>query len=293
MAKYILKRIIMGFVTILVLATIAFVLIRLVPGSPFSADAAIMSPEAYANLCARYGIDQSLWDQYQVYMNNLFHGDLGESMQYPGVDVITLINRGIGATLRLGVLAFFFAIIVGGLLGIAAALRKDTIVDRICMAVSTIGISLPNYIVAVVIMFVFALKLELFPVTGLEHPSSYVLPVFALAINPIANIAKLVKSSMLDALNQDYIILAKSKGLHNGQIICMHALRNALLPVITYTATMVAGLLIGSFVIENMFTIPGVGKILATSITNRDYTTLTGMVVFSGAAIIICNLIVD
>lgn len=293
MLKYVLKRIGMAALTIFILATIAFFMIRIVPGGPFDASAAEMSQAAYDNLRARYGIDQPLLTQYRVYITNMLQGDLGESLQYPGVDVSTLIGRGIGATVRLALLSLVVAVTIGLFLGISAALRPDTLVDRLCMAVSTIGISLPNYIVAIGLMFVFALKLHLFPVTGLATPAAYVLPVVALSLNPIANITKLVKTSMVDALNQDYIVLARAKGLRSRAVVGVHALKNALLPVVTYLAPMIAGMMIGSFVIENMFTIPGIGTMLATSITNRDYTTLTGMVVFYGAAVVFCALIVD
>ena len=293
MVKYLMKWILMSLLTLFVLITVTFVMVRLVPGGPFDADIAEMTPEAYANLMARYGIDQPLPVQYKMYMQNLFKGDLGESLQYTGVEVAELIGRGLSATLSLTFIAVLVALIIGFGLGIAAALMPNTWVDRLCMAISTIGISLPNYVVAIGLMYLLALKLSLLPVTGLSSPAAYVMPVIALALNPIANLTKLVKTSLIDALNQDYVTMAKSKGLSQVKIVGIHAMKNALLPIVSYVAPMIANLLIGSFVVENMFTIPGIGTMLATSITNRDYTTLSGMIIFYGAGVLVFALLAD
>lgn len=293
MTKYIIKRVLMSLLTLFVLITITFLMVRIIPGGPFDADIAEMTQEAYDNLLARYGIDQPLHVQYKMYMTNLLHGDLGESLQYTGVGVSELIGRGLGCTLTLTLIAVLVAIIVGFLLGTAAALHPNTWIDRVCMAISTIGISLPNYIVAIILMYIFALKLGWLPVTGLNSARSYIMPVIALSMNPIANLAKLVKTSLIEAMGQDYIVMADSKGLSSLKVVGVHAMKNALLPVVSYLAPTIANLLIGSFVVENMFTIPGIGTMLATSITNRDYTTLSGMIIFYGAGVLVFALLAD
>lgn len=293
MYKYIIKRILMGILTVFVLVTISFFMIHAVPGGPFDADKGDMSAQAYENLVKLYGIDQPILVQYGKYLGNLLHGDFGESMQYTGTAVSELILRGISSTASLALWALAVSVAVGFLLGIVSAMRPGSVADHICMAISTIGISLPNYIVAIALMYLFALRLHWFNVTGLSTYKDYFLPVITLSLNPIANMTKLVKTSMIDALNQDYIVTARAKGLRSSAIVGIHALKNALIPVVTYIAPLISHLLIGSFVIENMFSIPGIGKILSTSITNRDYTTMTGMVIFYGISVIICGLLAD
>ena len=293
MVKYVLKRIFMGLLAMFILASVAFLMIHAVPGGPFDADSTEMSEEAYRNLEIKYGIDQPLHVQYGMYMTKLLKGDLGESLQYTGTSVADLIGRGIGATAKLAFCALIFSVLVGLTLGISASLKPDSWLDRFCTALSTIGVSLPNYVVAIILMFVFALKLKWVPVTGLDSYKCYFLPVIALSLNPIAHLTKLAKTSMIDALNQDYVVLAKAKGMKKKKVVCVHALKNALLPVITYVGPLISSLMIGSFVVENMFTIPGIGKMLATSITMRDYTTLTGMVIFYGVTVIVIGIIVD
>ena len=292
MLKYILKRAGMGVLTIFALATITFFLIKIVPGGPFDLSAEI-SDAARANLEEKYGTNLSLPDQYVNYLGKLIHGDLGESLKYTGTSVNELIGRGIGVTSSLAVCSFLLAVIVGTILGVFSALHPRKLIDNVAMSISTIGICVPNYVLAIMLMYVFGLKLGWFPIVGLTGASSYVLPTIALALNPIANIARLVRSSMIDALNQDYMVAARSKGLKMRKIVVVHALKNALLPVVTYLGPLVAYLMTGSFVIENMFTISGVGKIFATSIINRDYTAVVGMTVFFGVIIVAAGLIVD
>lgn len=293
MFKYILKRIFMGVLTIFVLVTISFFMIHAVPGGPFDADSSDMSEQAYENLVKEYGLDKPIYVQYGKYIGNLLRGDFGESMQYTGTSVSSLILRGISATASLAMWALIVSVCVGFTLGIISSMKPGSLADHVCMGISTLGISLPNYIVAIGLMYLFALKLKLVNVTGLSSYKDYFLPVIALSLNPIANMTKLVKTSMMDALNQDYIVTARAKGLRQKAVVGIHALKNALIPVVTYIAPLISHLLIGSFVIENMFSIPGIGKILSTSITNRDYTTMTGMVIFYGVSVIIFGLLAD
>lgn len=293
MSKYILKRIFMGILTVFVLVTISFFMIHAVPGGPFDADSSDMSEQAYQNLVEQYELDKPIYIQYAKYIGNLLKGDFGESMQYTGTSVSSLISRGIKATARLAMWALIVSICIGFALGIISAMKPGSVADHVCMGISTLGISLPNYIVAIGLMYFFALRLKLVNVTGLSTYKDYFLPVIALSLNPIANMTKLVKTSMIESLNQDYITTAKAKGLKKSAVIGIHALKNALTPVVTYIAPLISHLLIGSFVIENMFSIPGIGKILSTSITNRDYTTMTGMVIFYGVSVIVFGLLAD
>lgn len=283
----------MGILTVFVLVTISFFMIHAVPGGPFDADSSDMSEQAYQNLVEQYELDKPIYIQYAKYIGNLLKGDFGESMQYTGTSVSSLILRGIKATASLAMWALIVSIVIGFTLGIISAMKLGSVADHVCMGISTLGISLPNYIVAIGLMYFFALKLKLVNVTGLSTYKDYFLPVTALALNPIANMTKLVKTSMIESLNQDYITTAKAKGLKKSAVIGIHALKNALTPVVTYIAPLISHLLIGSFVIENMFSIPGIGKILSTSITNRDYTTMTGMVIFYGVSVIVFGLLAD
>ena len=283
----------MGILTVFVLVTISFFMIHAVPGGPFDADSSDMSEQAYQNLVEQYELDKPIYIQYAKYIGNLLKGDFGESMQYTGTSVSSLISRGIKATASLAMWALIVSIVIGFTLGIISAMKPGSVADHVCMGISTLGISLPNYIVAIGLMYFFALRLKLVNVTGLSTYKDYFLPVIALSLNPIANMTKLVKTSMIESLNQDYITTAKAKGLKKSAVIGIHALKNALTPVVTYIAPLISHLLIGSFVIENMFSIPGIGKILSTSITNRDYTTMTGMVIFYGVSVIVFGLLAD
>ncbi len=293
MGKYIFKRVLIGIVTVFCLVTITFICIHIVPGGPFDIDTSQMTEASIANLKARYGVDKPLLYQYGKYLLGVLHGDLGESFQYTGTPVTEVIGRGVKATATLALYAFLLTIVVGMGLGIGAALKPGSRLDRICMAISTIGISLPNYVVAITVMYIFSLKLKLLPTMGLDSWKSYILPVVGLALNPIANVTKLMKTSMIEALNQDYTVMARSRGLKEKRVVLVHALKNALIPIITYTAPLVSSLLLGGFVVEDMFTIPGIGRIMATSITNRDYTTLTGIIIFYGTMVVLVSLLAD
>ncbi len=229
----------MGLLTLFVLATVTFFLIRAIPGGPFDAEVAL-PPAVMKNLEAKYGTNKPLLEQYLIHMKKLLHGDLGDSFKYEGITVNELIGRGVKATMKLGLTAVCIAAVVGITLGIMSSLKHRGIADMICMALSTVGISLPSFVVAILLMYFFGLKLGWFPFIGLDTPKHLVLPAVALALSPIAHISRLTRSSMLEALNQDYITTAKSKGIKKIQVIIVHALKNALLPVVTYMGPMLA-----------------------------------------------------
>lgn len=291
MVKYIVKRIALGILTLFILITVTFFLTRLMPGNPFSSDN--ISSTALAQLNSKYGLDKPVREQYFMYLKNLLHGDLGDSYKKTGVSVNTIIANGLPNTVSLGLTAFIFSLAVGILMGIWMASTKKEWVKGILLTLTTLGVSVPNFVFAILLMLVVGVYWGLFPVTGLSTPMHYVLPVIAMSAYPISQISRLVQSSYSEALNQDYVIMAKAKGLSKSAITFKHVLKNAILPVITIAGPMIAFLLTGSFVIENVFAIPGIGKEFVNAISNRDYTIIMGLTIFIGAMIIICNLVVD
>lgn len=293
MPKYILKRILIGILTLFILATITFFLMHAIPGSPFGADNKNLSPEQYAAMEAKYNLDKPLFEQYTTYMWNVLHMDFGESISKKGMQVLDVILKRAPVTAKLGAIAFVIAVIVGITLGICGALTKKKSVNALITVLATMGVSLPSFIVAILLMIFLGVKLKIFPLIGLNTASSYVLPTIALSIGPIAMVTRLTRSSLKDVMNKDYIILARSKGTKDIVVIVKHALRNALLPVITYCGPLFAGLVTGSFVVETLFTIPGIGKEFTSAVTNRDYPMIMGLTIFLGAIVITMQLASD
>ena len=292
MFKYIVKRVLIGFITLFILATATFFLMKITPGSPFSAEK-YKSPEALAAAKAKYNLDKPIMEQYVLYMSDLAHGDLGESMVHQGNTVWYYIKHGFPVTARLGVVAFILSVFGGISLGAAAALSKKKWINNLCMIVATIGVSVPSFLIAMLLIIVFGVELKWLPFVGLTKPANYILPAISLSLYPIAMIARLTRSSLLEVMKQDYIILARSKGTPYKKVVIKHALKNAMLPVITYCGPMFAFLLTGSFVIENAFSIPGIGKTFITCVTDRDYTVIMGVTIFLGIIIITFNLLSD
>lgn len=291
MLKYILKRIGIGILTLWVLITITFFLTRLMPGNPFSSDN--ISETALEQLNQKYGLDLSLDKQYIRYLGNLLHGDLGLSYKKTGITVNAIIANGLPKTASLGIIAFAFSMLIGVLTGIWMASTKKEWVRGLLLTLTTLGTSIPNFVFAILLMLVFAVYLKWFPATGLSTPDRYILPVLAMSAYPISQISRLVQSSYTEAMNQDYVIMAKAKGLKHRTITYKHILKNAILPVITIAGPMIAFLLTGSFVIENVFAINGIGREFVNAISNRDYTIIMGLTIFIGAMIILANLLVD
>ncbi|ACL74436.1 ABC transporter permease [Ruminiclostridium cellulolyticum] len=293
MGKYVFKRLLLSLLTLWIMFTITFFLMHLVPGNPFIGEKK-MTAEMLANLNAKYGLDKPLGVQYVNYAKNVLRGDFGQSIQLIGQDVKDIIAQKFPYSLRLGVFASALAIISGTVLGVLSALKKNTAVDRLIMVVVTIGIAVPSFVVATLSMIIFGVQLRILPtISDLSTISSYILPGFALSFFPLSFITRLMRSSMLDVINQDYIRTARAKGLSDKVVIFKHALRNGILPVVTYAGPMVASVLTGSFVIESIFSIPGLGSTFVTSITGRDYTTVMGVTIFFGTILILMNFIVD
>ena len=292
MFKYVLKRVLIGFVTLFVLGSATFFLMKATPGSPVNGER-FKSKEAQELAIIRYGLDRPVFEQYTMYLNNLAHGDLGESYVKEGVYVDKTIADTFPVTARLGGVAFLFALVVGITLGTTAALSKRKWVNNVCMFVATIGVSVPSFLLSMFLIIIFGVELRLLPFVGLRTPANYVLPVIALSLYPISMIARLTRSSMLEVMKQDYIILARSKGTSYKMVVIKHALKNAMLPVVTYAGPAFAFMLTGSFVVETIFSIPGTGKEFVSNISNRDYQMFMGLTLFLGALIITFNIITD
>ena len=292
MFKYVLKRVLIGFVTLFVLGSATFFLMKATPGSPVNGER-FKSKEAQELAIIRYGLDRPVFEQYTMYLNNLAHGDLGESYVKEGVYVDKTIADTFPVTARLGGVAFLFALVVGITLGTTAALSKRKWVNNVCMFVATIGVSVPSFLLSMILIIIFGVELRLLPFVGLRTPANYVLPIIALSLFPISMIARLTRSSMLEVMKQDYIILARSKGTSYKMVVIKHALKNAMLPVVTYAGPAFAFMLTGSFVVETIFSIPGTGKEFVSNISNRDYQMIMGLTLFLGALIITFNIITD
>lgn len=292
MVKYIAKRIGLAIVTIWAVATITFFLMNLVPGGPFLSEKAI-SPQATAALEAKYGLDKPLFQQYLTYITDALHGDFGDSLKQRGRTVMDIIKMKFPVSARVGGVSVLVSLILGVPLGCIAALKRGKFADSLISVVATCGIAVPSFVICTLLLYFFGVKLQILPTMGLTTAKHYVMPVMALAFYPTAYIMRLMRSSMLDVLGQDYMRTAKAKGLAGGKILFKHALRNAILPVITYVGPLLAYTVTGSFVVEKIFTIPGLGGEFITAINGRDYTLIMGTTIFLATLIIIMNVVVD
>ena len=282
----------MGVLSIFVVATLTFFLMNLVPGGPFVAEKSI-SKEAQAALEAKYGLDKPLLERYATYMTDFVKGDMGLSLRQRGRTVLDIIFSKFPVSARLAGFAVAVAVLVGIPLGCLSAYNRGKFGDNIIIVFATCGIAIPSFISSVVLLYTFGSKLNILPTVGLNTMSSYIMPVTALAIYPTAYITRLMRSSLLDVMGQDYIRTAKAKGLSNFKILFKHALRNAVLPVVTYVGPMLASLMTGSFVVEKIFTVPGLGRDFVSAINQRDYTLIMGTTIVLATLIITANVIVD
>lgn len=292
MGKYIIKRVAMGVLSIFIVATLTFFLMNLVPGGPFVAEKSI-SKEAQAALEAKYGLDKPLLERYATYMTDFVKGDMGLSLRQRGRTVSDIIFSKFPVSAKLAGFAVAVAVLVGIPLGCLSAYNRGKLGDNIIIVFATCGIAIPSFISSVILLYTFGSKLNLLPTVGLNTMSSYIMPVTALAIYPTAYITRLMRSSLLDVMGQDYIRTAKAKGLSNFKILFKHALRNAVLPVVTYVGPMLASLMTGSFVVEKIFTVPGLGRDFVSAINQCDYTLIMGTTIVLATLIITANVIVD
>lgn len=289
---YIMKRIGLAVLTVWVVITVTFFVMRMVPGGPFVGEKAT-TPAAQAALEAKYGLDKPLSEQYFTYLKDIVTKfDFGPSLKQRGRSVIDIITDGLQTSAQLGVIAAFIALIIGIVLGAVAALRRNKIIDKIIMVITTAFVSMPSFIMGTLLLLVFALEFKIFPANGAAS-GGLVLPIVTLSLYPMAYITRLTRSSMLDVLGQDYIRTAKAKGVSGGNIIFKHALKNSLIPVVTYFGPMLAYIVTGSLVVEQIFAVPGIGRAFVSSINDRDYTLIMGTTIVLATLIVIMNLVSD
>lgn len=292
MLKYIVKRLLLALVTIWAVATITFFLMNLVPGGPFLSEKAI-SPQATAALEAKYGLDKPLLQRYATYMTDALRGDFGDSLKQRGRTVMDIISMKFPISARLGGISVLVALLIGIPLGCISALKRGKFLDSLISVVATCGIAVPSFVICTLLMYFIGVRLQWLPTMGLSSWRHYIMPVAALAFYPTAYIMRLMRSSMLDVLGQDYMRTAKAKGLSGFVSLFKHALRNAILPVITYVGPMLAYTVTGSFVVEKIFVIPGLGGEFIKAINGRDYTLIMGTTIFLATLIILMNVVVD
>lgn len=291
MTKYILKRFVISLLTVWVLVTAVFILVRILPGDPFTSEKS--TPEVRANMMKYYGFDKPLYVQYAKYISNLLHGDLGTSLKYHNMRVNDIIGQSFPYSADLGLRALIFAVVVGLALGINASLNMGKFWDYFCIIIAIIGVSVPDFILGSLLQYVFALKLKLLPVARWMGFKYTILPVFGLSLYTVALITRLMRVSMLEVINQDYIMTAEAKGLSTFEVVWRHQIRNAILPVVTVLGPITAAVLTGTFVIEMIFAVPGMGKFYVQGIHDLDYSLILGMTVFYGVFLVAANFIVD
>lgn len=292
MAKYIVKRILMAVITVFAVASLTFFLMNMVPGGPFMSEKAV-SPQAQAALEAKFGLDKPLGEQYVTYMKDLLHGDFGLSVKQRGRTVNQIIATKFPVSARLGGMAIITAVFIGVPLGSIAAFRRGKLADNIIIFFSTCGIAVPSFVICTILMYTLGQKLQILPTYGLSSWKHYVMPLIALSMYPASYISRLMRSSMLDVMGQDYMRTARAKGLSQFISIFKHALRNAILPVVTYLGPLLAYTMTGSFIVEKIFTIPGLGSEFIGSITGRDYPLIMGTTIFLATLMVAMNVMVD
>ena len=291
MFKYIVKRLVISLFTILILVTVVFFLVRMMPGDPFLSDK--LTPEIRENMLRYYGFDQPLHIQYFRYIKNLLQGDLGVSMHYNGIPVTDIIRDSFPYSANLGIRALLLAFCVGMVLGVVSALNRGKFLDYFCIFIAILGVSLPDFVTGYLLQYVFAIKLKVLPIALWRGFKYTILPTFALSFYTTALLTRIMRASMLEVTGQDYIKVARAKGLSTIQIVTRHQLRNAILPVITILGPVTAAILTGTFIIESIYAIPGMGKFYVSGIQNLDYSQVLGLTVFYGAFIVAANFIVD
>lgn len=289
--KYAVRRVLMALLMVFLLVTASFFLVKLIPGSPFTSEK--MQAGNKEAIYAYYGLDRPVHEQYFTYLGNLLRGDLGISYKIRAVSVNQIIADAFPYSLDLGLRAIGFALTFGLLLGIVAAYRRGKAMDTLTMVIAIIGTSIPSFIVGFLIQYLFAVRLKWFPVAQYRGFAYTVLPTFSLGLGMLATIAKYTRTSMLEVISADYVKTANAKGLSKRRIVFVHQLRNALMPIVTLLGPMVASVITGTFVVENVFAIPGLGRHYVTSVQNLDYTLIVGLTIFFAAFLVVMNLLVD
>ena len=293
MWRFIVSRLLQAIPVLLVVITVTFFLIRMAPGGPFDSEKAVI-PEVKAALEAQYRLNLTLFEQYTAYLGDLSHGDLGPSFKYPGRSVNELIAAGFPVTAELALYALLVALVIGGVAGVVASLKPNTAQDYIPMSVAMVGICMPSLLLGPILILVFGVYLDWLPVSGWgDSPGDKILPAITLGAAYAAYIARLSRAGMLEVMSQDYIRTARAKGLPEWQVVSRHALRGGMIPVVAFLGPAFAGLLSGSFVVETIFQIPGLGRFYVQAAFNRDYTMILGSTVFLATLIVVFNLLSD
>ena len=293
MLKFILFRILQAIPVLLIVITVTFALVHAAPGGPFDSEKKV-SPEILKNLNERYNLNAPVYEEYLDYLSSLLQGDLGPSFKYVNRSVTEMILTGLPSTLELGLYAIMIALMIGISAGLLAAVRPNTLIDYVCMSISMLGICLPSFLMGPLLVVVFGIWLEWLPVSGWgDSRWDWVLPSFTLGFAYAAYIARLTRGGMLEILSQDFIRTARAKGLSEARIVLKHALKGGLLPVVTFLGPAFAGLLSGSFIIETIFQIPGIGRLYVQAAFNRDYTMIMGTTIFFSVLIVVFNLLSD
>ena len=292
MKKYILKRLVISIITIWLIATCSFFLLRTLPGNPFSTTQ-LLSVEMQERMMSYYGLDRPLIEQYFTFMKNLLHGDFGYSLKYVGQSVNGIIAEKFPVSAQLGIQAYLLSFPIGVLFGIIAARRRGRAIDYTLVGFSVLGVSVPAFILASLLQYVFAIKLKLFPVALWSSFRHTILPTIALSIGSIAGKTRLMRTLMLEVLTEDYVKTAKAKGLPTWRIIWSHQVRNAIIPMIPSMGMEIVSILMGSFVVEQIFAVPGIGAFFVTSVQSLDYTMTLGLTVFFGVFVVAANFIID
>ena len=292
MFSKIIKRVLASVATLFAIITVSFFMMKFAPGGPFDQEKS--PPENIRKaIMAKYHLDKPLYKQYFIYLGGLAQLDLGPSFKVAHLTVNEVISEGIGPTLKLGALAMFIAVSFGLIIGLIAALNHNSWMDHFVMSTAMLGISIPNMVLAPILLLFLGIKMRLLPVSGLETASSYILPAFCLSLFFIANIARLTRGSMLEVLSSNYIRTARSKGLPTWRVVTFHCLKPTLIPVVSYLGPATAGMLAGSLVIEKIFVIPGIGRQFVDSAFARDYTMALGMILFYCTLVVFFNALVD
>jgi oligopeptide transport system permease protein len=290
---YFLRRILFAIPLLLVISALAFGLVHLAPGGPFDRERAPASPEIEKHLLAKYHLDEPVWKQYLEYLNDLLHGDFGVSLKYLNHSVNDIIAQGLPVSLTLGGLAFCFALGVGLPLGFFTAANRGHWPDRIGTLLAMVSVCVPGFVIAPILIMIFAVKLKWLPVALWESPLHMILPTIALGLYFSGQVARLMREGMLTAMQSEFVTAARSKGLGENELLFKHAFRIAVLPVVSYAGPMLADLLTGSFIIENIFQIPGIGVFLVNSSLSRDYPMVVGLSLLYAILLIALNLVVD
>lgn len=293
MVKFILRRFLYALITLWLIASFTFVLMKNLPGNPLGEGAEKIPKATRDMLLKQYGLDKPLWEQYLTFLNNIIHGDLGASFQFPAHKVTDIIKQAFPSSLELGLISIAIAIIAGLTLGIIAALKHNKAGDYTAMFIAILGVSIPSFVLGPLLSYYVGVKWGILPAGLWKGPSYRILPAIALSFGTIAILARLMRTSMLDVLNQDYIKTAKSKGLSNFTVVVKHTIRNAILPVITIIGPIFVNVITGTLVVEQIFSVPGLGKHFVSSVYSNDYTMISGLTIFYSAILILVIFITD